>query len=76
MTGPNHEAEYEAFHKNMMDLQHYESVIKEMLIEMKKEIEGSDIYPGDKPIVRFWMMFLMKRLPKDQYWEEWLKKNI
>jgi len=75
-TGPNYEAEYEAFHQNMMDLQYYETILKEMLLEMKEDLEASDTYPGDRGLIRYWMMTLIEKLPKYEYWKEWLEKNI
>ena len=75
-TGPNYEAEYEAFHQNMMDLQYYETILKEMLLEMKGDVDNPDTYPGNKPLIRGYMFSLLDRLPKDEWWKNWVKKNL
>jgi hypothetical protein len=75
-TEPNYEAEYEAFHQNMMDLQHYETILKEMLLEMKEDLNDCEIFPGNKAITKYWMLTLIEKLPEDEYWKEWLEKNM
>ncbi len=75
-TGPNYEAEYEAFHQNMMDLQHYEITIKEILMEMLEDLTDCDILPDCKASTRYWMFELIEKLPKDKCWEEWIEKNL
>jgi len=61
---------------NGKDLESLSHAIRDTLLEMKGDVDNPDTYPGNKPLIRGYMFSLLDRLPKDEWWKNWVKKNL